>query len=362
MKRYVAESIDLLRGMIATPSVSFEESEVCAFIGSRLDSWGVKYKRIGNNLLVNVPACRPGARTLVLDAHIDTVPAAQSYTRDPHDPGNDPDIVYGLGSNDDGGSVVAMLATVRYFLEHGSPVNLVLELVCEEERSGAGGAQLLFGPEGPYAKGELPSPDAVIVGEPTGMRAATSERGLLVLDGLAKGVSGHAARNEGVNAIYIAMEDIRTLLGYKFDRHSASMGDVRLSVTQINAGTAHNVVPDSCSFVVDIRPTDAYSNKEIWETLQGLCKSTLTPRNLKNKSSATHEGSPLLATVTALGLETFSSPTTSDWIRIDCDAVKMGPGDSSRSHRADEYILASEIEDAVQKYITFIHEYGNTVE
>ena len=195
------------------------------------------------------------------------------------------------------------------------------------------------------------------------MKAATSERGLLVLDGEAVGVSGHAARGEGVNALYIALEDIKALRDHTFVKHSPVMGDVRLTVTQINAGTAHNVVPDDCRFVVDVRPTDKYDNAELAEELQALCKSRLTPRNLKNKSSATQDGSPLLAAVRKLGIETFSSPTTSDWIRIHHDALKMGPGDSSRSHKADEYILVSEIEEAVAKYIEFIETYyGNTVE
>lgn len=160
------------------------------------------------------------------------------------------------------------------------------------------------------------------------------------------------------------MEDIRTLLAYPFDRHSEAMGEVKLSVTQINAGTAHNVVPDSCSFVVDIRPTDRYSNAEILEMLQAVCKSRLTARNLKNKSSATRKDGALMACIEKMGLETFSSPTTSDWIRIDADAVKMGPGESSRSHRADEFIFISEIEDAILKYINFTENFfnGDTVE
>ena len=256
-----------------------------------------------------------------------------------------------------------MIAAYRHFLDVKAPVNLILNLSCEEERSGPDGSALIFGPDGPFAKGELPTPDSVIVGEPTGMKAATSERGLLVLDGEAVGVSGHAARGEGVNALYIALEDIKALRDHTFVKHSPVMGDVRLTVTQINAGTAHNVVPDDCRFVVDVRPTDKYDNAELAEELQALCKSRLTPRNLKNKSSATQDGSPLLAAVRKLGIETFSSPTTSDWIRIHHDALKMGPGDSSRSHKADEYILVSEIEEAVAKYIEFIETYyGNTVE
>jgi acetylornithine deacetylase len=197
-----------------------------------------------------------------------------------------------------------------------------------------------------------------IVGEPTGMRAATSERGLLVIDGLAEGVSGHAARNEGVNALYIALEDIDKIRKHRFGKISPKMGEVNVNVTQINAGSAHNVIPDRCSFVIDIRPTEQYTNEEIFNELQSICKSRLVPRNLSNRSSATCEGSRLSAAAEELGIETFSSPTTSDWMRISCDAVKMGPGESSRSHKKNEYITLREIEKAVTTYIRFIEHLG----
>lgn len=363
VEELIQDSAALLRRMVATPSQTFGEDEVCRLVAGTFGSWGIEFRRIGNNLICPDLRAGAGAPTLVMDAHLDTVPPAASYTRDPLDPGEDPDIIHGLGSNDDGGSVVAMVGAFRHHLQIPAPrVNLVLCLVCEEERAGKNGSQLIYGPEGPFAKGELPRPTSFIIGEPTGMKAATSERGLLVLDGEARGVSGHAARNEGVNALYIALEDIAALRAHVFDRHSDIMGDVKLSVTQIQAGTAHNVIPDSCRFVVDIRPTDSYSNVEIVEALQAECRSTLTARNLKNKSSATPAGSRLAKTIGALGIGTFSSPTTSNWIRIDGDAVKMGPGDSSRSHKADEYILTSEISDAVKGYIKFIEAYGNIVE
>jgi acetylornithine deacetylase len=197
-----------------------------------------------------------------------------------------------------------------------------------------------------------------IVGEPTGMCAATSERGLLVIDGVAEGVSGHAARNEGVNALYIALEDIAAIRNHEFGKISPRMGEVNVNVTQINAGSAHNVVPASCTFVIDIRPTEQYTNEEILNELQGICRSRLVPRNLSNRSSATGEGSLHIKTAEALGIETFSSPTTSDWMRISCDAVKMGPGESSRSHKKNEYITLREIEKAVTTYIRFIEHLG----
>ena len=187
------------------------------------------------------------------------------------------------------------------------------------------------------------------------MKAATSERGLLVIDATAHGVSGHAARNEGENALYIAMEDIARMRNHEFSKISPRMGKVNLNVTQINAGTAHNVIPDRCDFVVDIRPTEQYTNEEILTELQSICRSGLKPRNLANRSSATLDDSPLQKAVEALGIETFSSPTTSDWMRIGCDAIKMGPGESSRSHKKNEFVFVSEISNAIETYIEFIN-------
>ena len=258
---------------------------------------------------------------------------------------------------------MAMLAVLRHFFGKDLPVNLLLMLVREEECSGPDGIRWLFGPEGPFAQPAgsdawLPAPDWAIVGEPTGMKAATSERGLLVLDGEARGESGHAARGDGVNALYLALEDISRLRSHLFTRVSPEMGPVRLSVTQILAGTAHNVIPDRCRFVVDIRPNELYSPKEILNELEAICHSHLQARNLLHKASATAAGSPLRRAAAALGLETFSSPTSSDWMQLPCDAIKLGPGDSARSHRADEYILVSEIEQAITTYINFINTLG----
>jgi acetylornithine deacetylase len=220
-------------------------------------------------------------------------------------------------------------------------------LTCEEERSGKGGMTGLWGKR-------LNRIDYAIVGEPTGMKAATSERGLLVIDATAHGVSGHAARNEGKNALYIALEDIERLRKHEFTKVSPKMGRVNLNVTQINAGSAHNVIPDRCDFVIDIRPTEQYSNEEILQELQAICESELKPRNLANRSSATKEDSPLQKTAERMGIDTFSSATTSDWMRITCDAIKMGPGESSRSHRKDEFVYIDEVRNAIETYIEFI--------
>jgi acetylornithine deacetylase len=234
-------------------------------------------------------------------------------------------------------------------------INLILVLTCEEERSGKNGMTGLW-------SGLKDKVDYAIIGEPTGMKAATAERGLLVIDATAHGIAGHAARNEGKNALYIALEDIEKLRKHEFSRISPRMGKVNLNVTQINAGSAHNVIPDRCDFVIDIRPTEQYTNEEILKELQDICESELKPRNLANRSSATFENSPLQKMAERLGIETFSSPTTSDWMRITCDAVKMGPGESSRSHKKDEFVYVEEIRNGIQTYIDFINNYEHTLE
>ena len=358
------DSIQLLRQMVRIPSLSGEEAAVAACVGAALDAAGIPWESLRGNVLALNRRFDPALPTLALDAHLDTVPVNNGYTRDPFDSGSDPDIIRGLGSNDDGGSVVSMIAAFRHFFDRPMPFNLMLILSREEEVSGPDGTRWLFAPDGPFATGgRYPMPRRVIVGEPTCMRVATSERGLLVLDGEARGVSGHAARGEGVNALYIALDDIAALRAHRFTRVSPLMGEVHLNVTQIEAGSAHNVIPDRCRFVVDIRPTERYTNQEILSELQALCRSSLSARNLANRSSATSPDSPLLRAARSLGLETFSSPTTSDWMRIPCDAVKMGPGDSARSHKADEFILAREIAEGIDGYIAFIESlYGNSLE
>ena len=360
------ESVALLKEMIAIPSPSFKEDEVCSHICSWLASKGVGHERIGNNIIAE-HITDPSLPTLMLCAHIDTVSPCEGYTFDPYKPENSPeDVIQGLGSNDDGASAVSMIAAYRYYngvvlrtIDNPNRLpNIVLVLSAEEERSGKDGMTGLWGKR-IHKKGDVieggTAIDFAIVGEPTGMKAATSERGLLVIDATAYGVSGHAARNEGENALYIALEDIGKIRRHVFARKSPLMGNVNVNVTQINAGTAHNVIPDRCDFVIDIRPTEQYTNEEIQKELQDICSSVLKPRNLANRSSATYEDSPLQKVAETLGIETFSSPTTSDWMRITCDAIKMGPGESSRSHKKDEFVFVSEIREGIETYIEFIN-------
>lgn len=360
MNKNNADCIALLRQLVRIPSPPAEEETVCRQISEWLMSQGIPHSRPGGNITVAAAPPDPGRKTLALIAHMDTVPPAAGYTRSPYDPGADPAVIRGLGSNDDGGSLVAMLAVLRHFAGRPLPFNLLLLLVREEETSGPDGLCWLYGPDGPFSQPAgsprwLPRPDWAIVGEPTGMRAATSERGLLVLDGEAVGESGHTARGDGVNALYMALDDISRLRSHRFTRVSPEMGPVRLNVTQMEAGLAHNVIPDRCRFVVDIRPNELYSPTEIRDELQAFCSSRLVARNLLHRASATAAASPLRGAIAALGLETFSSSTSSDWMQLPCDAVKLGPGDSARSHHADEYILVEEITQAIDIYIDYIN-------
>ena len=403
IRTLTAEAVELLKEMVAIPSPSFSEDAVCEHISGWMNERGLEHERIGNNIIAE-HITDPSKPVLMLCAHMDTVSPSEGYVFDPYSPDYNTaaetigriagrevksgEIVAGLGSNDDGASVVAMLAAFRYVSGRSSScknnpshtfgagpspcgqggstvsctaspaaVNLVLVLTCEEERSGINGMTGLWSTRVCSRKaateGCMPV-DLAIVGEPTGMKAATAERGLLVIDATAHGVSGHAARNEGENALYIALEDIEKLRNHEFSRISPRMGKVNLNVTQIKAGTAHNVIPDRCDFVIDIRPTEQYTNEEILKELESICRSELKPRNLTNRSSATFTDSPLQKTTEALGIETFSSPTTSDWMRISCDAIKMGPGESSRSHRPNEFVFTDEIQHAINTYIAFI--------
>jgi len=345
---YFSEAISLLREVVSTPSVSGEENEVSNLLCNYLSSKRCTPERIYNNIIVNSKKYDSTKKILMLNSHMDTVKPLSSYTFDPYDPHTDSEKIFGLGSNDAGASLVSMIQTFLFYEERDEklPFNLMLLISAEEETSGKRGIKL--------ALRHIMRPDCAIVGEPTSMNMAIGERGLLVVDALAKGVCGHAARNEGLNAIMIALDDINWLKDYKFPLISEKMGEVRCSVTQIEAGTQHNVIPDNCKFVIDIRPTDCYTNNDIMEILKAHMKSELKARSLTNKSSLTPYDHPLIEAAEACGIKTYISPTTSDWMRLDFPAVKMGPGDSSRSHRADEFVWTQEIKDGIEGYIKLI--------
>lgn len=349
--KYCEAACKLLSEMVAIPSESFHESKRADFLCTFLKNEGIDHSRYGNNIVARQPAVDPGKPMLMLNAHIDTVAAAAGYSFNPTNPPADKDRVLGLGSNDDGASVVCLMFTFIHAIHERLelPVNLMLALSCEEERSGENGMRMLRR----IVEREA---DFAIVGEPTEMKAAIAEKGLLVVDAVCEGVSAHCAHSAlGVNAIYKAVEAINALQSLEFSRISPSMGHTRLNVTQINAGTAHNVIPDSCSFVIDIRTTDSYTNEEVMKLLaDAVPQCSLKARNMLNHASATPQGHPLLKTAENLGVETYVSPTTSDWMRLSIPAVKMGPGDSNRSHKADEFVFRDEIADGLKKYIEFI--------
>lgn len=353
MERVVRDAGNLLRRLIGVKSLSGHERERALLIVKYLQEWGVEPRLIANNILATPTIKREGVPNVLLNSHLDTVKPSQGYSFDPYDPGDDPKVIRGLGSNDAGGALVSMLHVFLWFsglyknLFNSNAPNICLLLSAEEENSGAMGISL--------ALKEVPDFDMAIVGEPTQMRGAIAERGLLVLDGVTYGLSGHAARGEGVNALYKAIEDINALREFKFEKSSETMGAPSLAVTQIEAGKQHNVTPDRCNYVVDVRTTDSYSNLEILQLLKGVVKGELIPRNLENKSSSTPKDSPLYSALKEANILPFVSPTTSDWMRINSPAIKMGPGDSARSHAPDEYITIDEIGEGIMGYIKFIN-------
>ena len=341
--------LDLLCKMISIPSLSREEAEAVSMIAGFLDARGLPVRRKGNNLWLDSADVNPqdaSKKVLLLNAHVDTVRPAASYTRDPFCPSVEDGAIYGLGSNDDGGSVVALLAAWEQLVSREQPYRLIWTATAEEEICGSGGLEMILD--------EFPQVTLGIFGEPTGMQMAVAEKGLLVLDCVASGVSGHAAREEGVNAIYKAIEDICWFKSYKFPKVSPYLGPVKMSVTMISAGTQHNVVPDGCRFVVDVRPNGLYTNQEIVDTIRANVGCSVNPRSMRHKSSHISEDNPVVARGRSIGLESYGSPTTSNQTLVDFPCLKIGPGESSRSHKADEFIMVSEIEGAVETYVKLL--------
>lgn len=346
-------SVELLKRMIAVPSFSREEGAVADLVEDYLRQQGCEPMRFGNNLLVIDPEFDSTRPTLLLNSHLDTVRPASAYTRDPFLPNLENGRLYGLGSNDAGGSVAALTETYLQMIGEARNVNLLLALTAEEEISGENGMRKLL----PILRRMEVYPDMAIVGEPTQMHPAVAERGLMVIDAETHGVSGHAARNEGVNALYLAMDDISRLRDFHFDKESETLGPIKVTVTQIEAGRQHNVVPDLCRWVIDVRTTDIYSNEVTAELLQkAVSEATiLTPRSTRIRASVIAADHPLVRNAVKLGRVPYVSPTTSDMALMwDFPTLKMGPGDSARSHTADEYIEIREIEEAVPIYCRMI--------
>lgn len=342
--------IDLLKRLIATPSISRDEKAAADVLEEFMSDSGANPHRVGNNIYCMGKGCGDCRHVLMLNSHIDTVRPSASYTFDPYSPIVRDGRLYGLGSNDAGASLVSLVAAFLALKDATLPFGLLLGISCEEEVTGAGGMRMLL----PALAEKGIAPDMAIVGEPTGMRPAVAERGLLVLDCVTRGVAGHAARNEGVNAIYRAMADIDAMRDFSFPRESQILGPVKVNVTQIQSGTQHNVVPDECRWVTDVRTTDAYTNAETVSLLAGAVSdaTTVTPRSTHLHASVIDTGHPLVRAAVAAGYgEPFVSPTLSDRsVMHGIKALKIGPGESARSHSADEYIYLSEIEQGIEGY------------
>ncbi|GAB3910196.1 M20 family metallo-hydrolase [Larkinella knui] len=342
-------AIDLLKRLIATPSLSREEAGTALVIEQFFRKRGIPYRRTKNNVWTHNRFFDPAKPTLLLNSHHDTVKPNASWTFDPFQPLEREGKLYGLGSNDAGGCLVSLIATFCHFYDKKElAYNIVMAATAEEEISGREGLEMILP--------ELPPIDFAIVGEPTQMQLAIAEKGLLVLDCTARGKSGHAARDEGDNAIYYAIKDIEWLKSNPFPKISPTLGPVKLSVTIINAGSQHNVVPDTCTFTVDVRATEQYTLEEIIETIRQNIRSTVQPRSIRLKPSSIPIDHPIVQAGIALKRETYGSPTTSDQALLDCPSLKCGPGHSERSHTADEFIYLREIEQGIELYIRMLEQ------
>jgi len=343
------DSLDLLCKLISIPSFSREEENTASAIELFLKEKGIETHRKLNNVWAFNKHYNASKPTILLNSHHDTVKPNAGYTRDPFSADLEDEKLYGLGSNDAGGCLVSLIAAFRYFYDKkGLKYNFCLAATAEEEISGRNGIELIIPELGPL--------DFAIVGEPTLMDLAVAERGLMVLDCVAHGKAGHAAREEGENAIYKAIKDIEWFRTYEFAKKSALFGPIKMSVTVIEAGSQHNVVPAICKFTVDVRVTDAYRNEEVLKIISNHISSDVTPRSTRLKPSSIPLDHPIVKAGIAMGRNTYGSPTTSDQALLDIDSLKIGPGNSARSHMADEFVYVDEIKEGIELYIKLISE------
>ena len=347
INQFVNDAIELLKALIETPSTSRDEEKAANLLSGYLDKWHLPHGREGNNLWVGCPDWQNNRPTVMLNAHIDTVKPVSTWSRDPYKASQEGDLIYGLGSNDCGGGLVSLLQVYRIMLNKPRNYNILWVASAEEEVSGKDGFSRVMS--------RLPNIDIAIVGEPTGMQPAIAEKGLMVIDGYAEGVSGHAARHEGVNAIYEALDDLVWLRDYRFRKVSPLLGETKMTVTVIEAGTQHNVIPDSLHFIIDVRPNEFYQNEYLFEFLRKkMKKCKLEARSFRLHSSSVSESHPLIQKCKAMGMKPFGSPTLSDQALMPFPSFKLGPGDSARSHSADEYIRISEIQNAIETYVNLL--------
>lgn len=347
IKQLQKDSLELLKQLISTSSFSKEEEQTANIIEQFLQQREVKTMRKLNNVWAYNRHFDPKKPTMLLNSHHDTVKPNSGYTRDPFAPTVEEGKLYGLGSNDAGGCLVSLIATFLYFYDQeGLSYNVCLAATAEEEISGVNGLE--------YVLPDLGELEFAIVGEPTLMNLAIAERGLLVLDCVSTGKAGHAAREEGDNAIYKALKDIEWFRSYRFSKVSEMFGPLKMSVTIINAGSQHNVVPATCTFTVDVRVTDAYANEEVLKIIRTNVDCKVTPRSVRLKPSSIDKEHPIVRSGLALGRTTYGSPTTSDQALLSIPSVKVGPGDSARSHMADEYVFVNEVEEGIKLYIEML--------
>ena len=351
---YFDDAVALLNELIATPRVSREEQQASDLLEQRMALWGLNPRREANNVWATCPDYDEGKPTVLLNAHVDTVRAVASWTRQPHVPTTEGDRLYGLGANDCGGGLVTLLATYRRLLAVERAYNVVFLASAEEEVSGKDGIARVL----PL----LPPVSVAIVGEPTGMQPAVAERGLMVVDGYADGISGHAARGDGLNAIYEALDDLVFLRGWRFRKVSPLLGPTTMAVTVIESGTQHNVVPDRLHFVLDVRTNEYYQNEYVFSFLQKrMKKCRLEARSFRLHSSAIATDHPLVQRCVEMGMTPFGSPTLSDQALMSFPSLKLGPGESSRSHAADEYVCLSELQRAMDVYWNLLNGLGGSL-
>jgi len=344
------DSIDLLKQLIAIPSFSKEEDKTADCLEAFLQQKNIPSHRFLNNVWAINKYFDESKPTLLLNSHHDTVKPNKGYTLNPFEPIARDGKLFGLGSNDAGAALVSLLATFVHFYDADLPFNIIFAASAEEEISGKNGVEILLK--------ELPKIDCAIVGEPTLLNMAVAEKGLLVLDCIAHGKAGHAARNEGVNALYIAMKDIDWLSSFEFPKVSSLLGPVHVAVTSVNTeNKTHNIVPSECSFLVDIRVNELYSFEEIISIIKENLQSEIHPRSTRLKSTFIPHDHPLVIAGTKMGLSSYGSPTCSDKALMDFPSLKIGPGDSARSHIADEFIFVNEIKDGIKTYIDIITNY-----
>lgn len=340
---YFNDAVTLLQQLISTPRQSRQEQQASDLLERQMEEWGLSPRREGNNVWAVCPDYEARRPTVLLNAHIDTVKVVSTWVRNPFEPTIDGDRLYGLGSNDCGGGLVTLLMTYRQMIRKPRAYNILFLASAEEEVSGKDGIAKVL----PL----LPPVSVAIVGEPTGLQPAVAERGLMVVDGYCEGISGHAARDEGINAIYEALDDLTWLRDYRFTKVSPLLGATKMTVTVVESGTQHNVVPDHLHFVLDVRTNEYHQNELVFAFLQKhMKKCRLEARSFRLHSSAIAADHPLVEQCVRMGLIPFGSPTLSDQALMPFPSIKLGPGESSRSHSADEYVCLSELRQALELY------------